>query len=103
MFFFLFLFLAGIAGVICFALTIHLAYLSLAKKLQARETKKTVTIDVPSIVVSPPTAKVEKSIGVINAFNSSNDNKTRNRAMTLDSLTQEVNLLKRKKNFFIYI
>ncbi len=48
------------------------------------------TVDVPSITVSPPTSSVQKTIGVINAFNSSCDTKSRNRAMTLDSLSQEV-------------
>jgi hypothetical protein len=62
----------------------------LIKKLEARETKKLVTVDVPSITVSPSTSSVQKTIGVINGFNSSCDTKSRNRAMTLDSLSQEV-------------
>jgi cytidyltransferase-like protein len=80
---------SGIAGIICFSLTIRLAYSSLIKKLEARETKKLVTVDVPSIAVSPLTSSVQKTIGVINGFNSSWDTKSRNRAMTLDSLSQE--------------
>jgi cytidyltransferase-like protein len=83
---------SGVAGLICFSLTIRLAYASLTKKLQARETnkerKKTVTIDLPSEAVSPATSPVQKTIGVVNAFNFPTD-KSRHRAMTLDSVTRE--------------
>lgn len=84
---------------ICFTLTIRLAYLSLIKKLQARETKKTVIVDVPEIMISRPsggplakTSKptLEESIAVVNAFSPSSDATSRNRALTLDSLTLEV-------------
>jgi hypothetical protein len=81
-------------------LTIRLAYLSLIKKLEARESKKTVTIDVPSINVTPTSnATVQKSIAVINTFNPSADAKSRDRAMTLDSLTLEVSFLKMLRYF----
>ena len=79
------------AGIICFTLTIRLAYASLMKKLQAREIKekkKTVTIHVTPETV--PSAPVQKSIAVISSFNSSTDIKSRDRAMTLDTLTREV-------------
>jgi hypothetical protein len=97
-FYFIILFSAGMAGIICFALTIRLAYASLMKKLQARaikEKKKTVKIDLSCETASSP-PPVHRSIGVINAFNTSNDSKSRNRAMTLDTLTREV-------DFFLYI
>ncbi len=87
----LFLFVAGKAGIICFALTIRLAYASLMKKLQARqikERKKTVTIHVTPETLPP--SPVQKSIAVINSFNSSTDIKSRDRAMTLDTLSREV-------------
>jgi hypothetical protein len=91
-FYFIILFSAGMAGIICFALTIRLAYASLMKKLQAREPKArklTVKIDlVPETIPSPP--PVQRTIAVISAFNSSTDIKSRNRAMTLDTLTIEV-------------
>jgi hypothetical protein len=70
-----------------------LAYLSLTKKLQAREPKKTPMIDVPAITVSTPSASIKKTIAIVNAFHPSSDAKSRNRAMTLDSFTQEVSLL----------
>jgi hypothetical protein len=83
------------SGIICFALTIRLAYASLMKKLQAREIKgkkKTVIIaDTPPTFL--PASPVQKTIGVINAFNFPNDIKTRNRAMTLDTVTREVDLV----------
>ncbi len=90
--------LAGMTGIICFTLTIRLAYASLIKKLQARvnkEKKKTVRINLPpeTFASSPPpplASPVQKSIGVINVFNSSTDTKARNRAMTLDTLMREV-------------
>jgi len=84
-------FIAGMTGIICFSLTIRLAYLSLKKRLQTREIKKTVTIELP-------TENVQKTIGIINTFNSSIDTKSRNRSMTLDSLTQEVKIY---LNYFI--
>jgi hypothetical protein len=77
-------------------LAIRLAYLSLIKKLQARETKKTVKIELS-------TSSIQKTIGVINAFNSSSHTKSRNRAMTLDSLAQEVICLKFIKIFYLKI
>jgi hypothetical protein len=69
------------------------------KKLQAREIikekKKTVTIDVvPEIVESSSTTTVQKTTGVVNAFSPSDDAKSRDRAMTLDSLSREVSFLK---------
>ncbi|CAF0863284.1 unnamed protein product [Adineta steineri] len=86
---------SGIAGLICFTLTIRLAYASLAKKLQARqmkEKKKTVTIDLPPETLPretlSPSSPIQKTIGVLNAFNST-EAKSRNRAMTLDSRTRE--------------
>ena len=86
--------LAGMAGVICFALTIRLAYASLMKKLQARDTKdkkKSVRIDLPpEALSSPPASPVQKTIGVINVFNPPTDTRARNRAMTLDTSTREV-------------
>ncbi len=84
--------LAGIAGIICFTLTIRLAYASLMKKLQAREIKdqkKTVRIDLTPETL-PPSSSIQKTIGVINLFNSSTDTKARERAMTLDTLIREV-------------
>lgn len=91
------------SGIICFSLTIRLAYASLAKKLEAREkvkeTKKIVTIDVNSHVVPPLPSPVHKTIGVLNAFNSSIDTKSRQRALTLDSSTQEVILFEILKYF----
>jgi len=84
-------FIAGMTGIICFSLTIRLAYLSLKKRLQTREIKKSVTIELP-------TENVQKTIGIINTFNSSIDTKSRNRSMTLDSLTQEVKIY---LNYFI--
>jgi hypothetical protein len=84
-------FLAGMTGIICFLLTIRLAYLSLKKRLQIREIKKTVTIELP-------TENVQKTIGIVNTFNSSIDTKSRDRSMTLDSLTQEVKIY---LNYFI--
>jgi hypothetical protein len=85
------------AGIICFTLTIRLAYASLMKKLQARvnkEKKKTVRINLPPETLAsstPPLASpIQKTIGVINVFNSSTDTKARNRAMTLDTLMREV-------------
>jgi hypothetical protein len=68
-------------------LTIRLAYLSLIKKLQARESKTTVTIDIPS------NSTVQKSIAVIKTFEPSADATSRDRAMTLDSLKLEVGFL----------
>ncbi len=91
--------LAGMTGIICFTLTIRLAYASLMKKLQARvnkEKKKTVRINLTpeTFASSPPppplASAVQKTIGVINVFNSSTDTKARNRAMTLDTLIREV-------------
>ncbi len=86
-------FLAGISGIICFALTIRLAYASLTKKLEARETtkegKKTVTIDLPSETSSV----VQKIIGFINTFISSTDTKSCTQAMTLDFSEREVSFL----------
>lgn len=71
-------------------MTIRLAYLSLIRKLQAREPKKTVTVaDIPEITISPPKTADEKNIDIINAINSSIESK-RSRAMTLDTYTQEV-------------
>jgi hypothetical protein len=87
-------FLAGMAGIICFTLTIRLAYASLMKKLQARDTKekkKSVRIDL-TLETLPPSSPVQKTIGVINVFNSSTDTKKRDRAMTLDTSLREVNL-----------
>ncbi|CAF1273571.1 unnamed protein product [Adineta ricciae] len=79
----------GIFGVVCLALTIRLAYISLTKKLQARESrkeKKNVTIqDQPEEIQIP----VQKSIAVINTSISNNDANTRQRAMTLDSSRRE--------------
>jgi hypothetical protein len=81
-------------------LTIRLAYVSLMKKLQARETtkdkKKTVTIVLPSETTLP----VQKTIGVINAFNSSTDPKSCTRAMTLDSSIREVSFFNLWHCFF---
>jgi hypothetical protein len=72
-------------GLICFSLTIRLAYASLTNKLQAREItkgqKKTVTMD-----LSAETA--QSSIGVINALNRST--KSRSRAITLGTTIREV-------------
>ena len=83
-------FSAGILGVACFALTIRLAYISLTKKLQARESrneKKSVTIqDQPEEIQIPR----QKSIAVINTPISNNDANARQRAMTLDSSQREV-------------
>ena len=68
-----------------------MACLSLLKKLQARETKKTVTMDVPSITITqPPNQTAQQSIAVIKTFEPSADAKSRDRAMTLDSLKIEV-------------
>jgi hypothetical protein len=70
------------------------------KKLQARdkqERKKTVRIDLPPETL-PPSSPIQKTIGVINAFNLPNttttaaDTKRRERAMTLDTSLHEVNL-----------
>jgi len=87
------IFLAGISGIICFALTILLAYASLTKKLEARETKKegkkTVTIDLPSKTLS----SVQKIIGFINTFISSTDTKSCTQAMTLEFSEREVSFL----------
>lgn len=92
------------AGVICFTLTIRLAYLSLIKKLQARETKKTVVVDVPEITISRPSSgttvktskpTLEESVAIVNAFSPSSDATSRNRAMTLDSLSLEVRFIRR--------
>jgi len=62
------------------------------KKLQAREIKdqkKTVRIDLtPETFL--PSSPIQKTIGVINLFNSSTDTKARERAMTLDTLIREV-------------
>ncbi len=49
-------------------------------------------IDVPAIAVSAPSASIKKTIPIVNAFHPSSDTKSRNRAMTLDSFTQEVSL-----------
>lgn len=91
-------FIAGMSGLICFSLTIRLAYASLAKKLQAREMIKeqqtTVTVSPKSEPVTVSVPMVNKSIAIINAFNSITDVKSRNRALTIDSLMQEVMLLK---------
>jgi len=98
------LFLAGMAGIICFTLTIRLAYASLMKKLQARDTKekkKIVRIDLTPETL--PSSPVQKSIGVINVFNSSTDTKARDRAMTLDTLLREVHLILHRFLFFILI
>jgi len=74
------------------------------KKLQARntkETKKTVRIDLTSETL-PPSSAVQKTIGVINVFNSSTDTIKRDRAMTLDTLLREVNLCFFKlKSYFL--
>ncbi len=65
------------------------------KKLQAREIKgkkKSVIIaDTPPTFL--PASPIQKTIGVINAFNFPNDVKSRNRAMTLDTVTREVYML----------
>ena len=91
------MFLAGITGVICFSLTIRLAYASLMKKLQAREIlsdkKKITSTVVTSETVSTSVSSVNKSIAVINAFNSLTDVKYRSRALTIDSLMREVIIL----------
>ncbi|CAF1157633.1 unnamed protein product [Adineta ricciae] len=85
---------SGISGIICFTLTIRLAYASLKKKLDAREKsekKKTVTIKVtPDSAPVPPSipSPVQKTIGVLNAFNF-DDAQSRHRAMTIDSITRE--------------
>jgi hypothetical protein len=72
------------------------------KKLQARDTKerkKTVRIDlIPETL--PPSSPVQKTIGVINVYNSSTDTKARNRAMTLDTVLREVILFLHKFMFF---
>ncbi|UJR13267.1 hypothetical protein I4U23_000287 [Adineta vaga] len=81
---------SGIAGIICFALTIRLAYASLAKKLEAREKKdrkKKVTIKVTPDTL-PPSSPIQKTIGVLNAYNFDNA-QSRSRAMTVDSITRE--------------
>ncbi|CAF2951845.1 unnamed protein product [Rotaria sp. Silwood2] len=84
---------SGMTGIICFSLTIRLAYASLMKKLQARETitarKKTITADSTSENTSSSVPSINKTIAVINAYNSSTDKKFRNRAMTLDTLQRE--------------
>jgi hypothetical protein len=77
------------------------------KKLQARdikEKKKTVRIDL-TLETFPPSSPVQKTIGVINVFNSSTDTKKRDRAMTLDTSLREVNLcffLKLKSSSFFF-
>jgi len=84
-------FLAGIAGIVCFTLTIRLAYASLMKKLQARDKlprKKTVRIDLTPETV--PLSPVQKTIGVLNAFNFPDETKVRDRSLTIDSLADEV-------------
>ncbi|CAF0772270.1 unnamed protein product [Rotaria sordida] len=90
---------SGISGIICFSLTIRLAYASLMKKLQAREInterKKTIILDSTSETVSSSTSPVNKTIGVINIFNSSTDTKARLRAMTLDTKLRESEKQKR--------
>ncbi|CAF2046281.1 unnamed protein product [Rotaria magnacalcarata] len=84
---------SGMTGVICFSLTIRLAYASLMKKLQAREIisakQKAASTGVTSETVSPSVSPVNKSIAVINAFNSLTDVKYRSRALTIDSLVRE--------------
>ena len=98
---------AGISGIICFALTIRLAYASLKKKLDAREkseSKKTVTIKVtPDSIPIPPSipSPVQKTIGVLNAFNF-DDAQSRHRAMTVDSITREVRILSSKLTKIIF-
>ena len=86
---------AGIAGVICFTLTIRLAYASLKKKLDARknrERKKSVRISFQTETSLSSASSVQKTIGIINAFNLSNENtnQSRNRAMTLDTNLNKV-------------
>ena len=81
---------------ICFTLTIRLAYASLMKKLDARksrERKKSVRISLPTDAPTPA-SPVQKTIGIINAFNLPTDNaiKSRTRAMTLDTALQKVYL-----------
>jgi hypothetical protein len=62
------------------------------KKLEAREIikrKKTVTIEEKTENI-PTTTTIEKTIGVVNAFSPSENATTRDRAMTLDTLSREV-------------
>ncbi|UJR34100.1 hypothetical protein I4U23_021510 [Adineta vaga] len=87
---------SGISGVLCFALTIRLAYISLMKKLQARqindEKKKSVTINEQICEIEIP---VQKSIAVMNSLNLTNVTKTRQRAMTVNSSREENEKMKR--------
>ncbi|CAF3508005.1 unnamed protein product [Rotaria sp. Silwood1] len=84
---------SGITGMICFSLTIRLAYASLMQKFQARETitetKKNIIDDSTSETISSSVPSVNKTIGIINVYNSSTDTKSRKRAMTLDTLLRE--------------
>lgn len=91
---------AGIAGVICFTLTIRLAYASLKKKLDARknrERKKSVRISLPTETSLPSASSVQKTIGIINAFNLSNENI--NQSMTLDT---DLNKVRSFPSIFFY-
>lgn len=79
---------------ICLTLTIRLAYASLMNKLAARNSrqrKKSVRISLPTDVL-PPSSPVQKTIGILNAFNFPSDetNKSRTRAMTLDTALKQV-------------
>lgn len=89
------LFLAGAFGVICFFLTVRLAYVSLLKSIetekQMRKTKKSVTIN--------KTNTVHKTIAVFNAFqNQSTNNEIRPRASTLDSTDHEQTAKRSRSN-----
>ncbi|CAF0851603.1 unnamed protein product [Adineta steineri] len=83
---------SGTFGIICFTLTIRLAYASLMKKLQARrQQEETDTIPTPFNSETDPTSlsHIRKTFGVINAPNLYTKEKSRNRAKSLGVLTRK--------------
>ena len=98
--------LAGVSGIICFALTIRLAYASLMKKLQARQAKDNrpkLKIHFSEDIHPPPTSPIQKTIAIIDAnrptsptpltklpVTTTTTNTTRQRAFTLDSVEKKV-------------
>lgn len=95
-----FVILAGISGIVCFALTLRLAYASLMKKLEARKTQ-----DVrPKLKIHfsedlhPPASPIQKTIAVLDAYPPSSPHPVitttiRQRASTMDSTGRKVKMI----------
>lgn len=92
------------SGIVCFALTIRLAYASLMKKLQARKAKDIrpkMKIHFSEDIHSPPTSPIQKTIAIIDANRATSPSPmtkltttttTRQRAFTVDSVERKVKM-----------